>query len=54
VSDTDRSLTPIEAERLGQWMDSLNLFGSGQRIESRFISGGSQNEIFEMGAALRE
>jgi len=48
VSDTDRSLTPIEAERLGQWMDSLNLFGSGQRIESRFISGGSQNEIFEI------
>lgn len=35
-------------ERLGAWMDVVGLPGAGAPLESRFISGGSQNEIYEL------
>jgi aminoglycoside phosphotransferase (APT) family kinase protein len=38
----------IDPERLGRWMDSQGLAGQGIPLEYRFISGGSQNEIFEI------
>jgi aminoglycoside phosphotransferase (APT) family kinase protein len=38
----------IDMERLGRWMDERGLAGRGEPIEHRFISGGSQNEIYEI------
>jgi len=38
----------IDTERLGAWMDSQELPGVGVPIETRYISGGSQNEIYEI------
>lgn len=34
--------------RLAAWMDAAGLPGTGAPLESRFISGGSQNEIYEL------
>lgn len=38
----------IDVERLGAWMDQVELPGRGEAIEQRYISGGSQNEIYEL------
>jgi aminoglycoside phosphotransferase (APT) family kinase protein len=38
----------IDSAALGRWMDKEGLPGTGLPIEVRFISGGSQNEIFEV------
>jgi aminoglycoside phosphotransferase (APT) family kinase protein len=38
----------IDTERLGAWMDSQGLPGAGEAIEHSFVSGGSQNEIYEI------
>ena len=41
-------MTPtIDADRLSTWMDGIGL-GKGEPIEHRYISGGSQNEIYEI------
>jgi aminoglycoside phosphotransferase (APT) family kinase protein len=38
----------VDTERLGAWMDEVGLAGKGEAIEARYISGGSQNEIYEL------
>jgi aminoglycoside phosphotransferase (APT) family kinase protein len=38
----------IDIERLGAWMDEMALPGKGEPIEHRFVSGGTQNEIYEI------
>ena len=38
----------IDIDRLGDWMDGMGLPGKGDPIEHRYISGGSQNEIYEI------
>jgi len=38
----------IDFERLGAWMDDHVPEGKGAPIEHRFLSGGSQNEIYEI------
>jgi aminoglycoside phosphotransferase (APT) family kinase protein len=38
----------IDVESLATWMDTLDLPGRGQAIEHHFISGGSQNDIYEI------
>jgi len=38
----------IDVERLARWMDDEGLPGTGEPVEHRFISGGSQNEIYEI------
>jgi len=38
----------IDFERLATWMDDHGLPGKGEPIEHRFLSGGSQNEIYEI------
>ena len=38
----------IDFERLATWMDEESLPGKGEPIEHRFLSGGSQNEIYEI------
>ena len=38
----------LEIERLAAWMDDAGMPGKGEPIESRFIAGGSQNEIYEI------
>ena len=38
----------IDLEKLAAWMDDEGLPGKGEPIEHRYISGGSQNEIYEI------
>ena len=38
----------IDIDRLAAWMDEVGLPGKGEPIESRYLSGGSQNEIYEI------
>ena len=38
----------LDTQRLSQWMDSVGLPGRGDPVESSFVSGGSQNEIFDV------
>ncbi|MEY2570376.1 MAG: hypothetical protein QOE63_726 [Acidimicrobiaceae bacterium] len=38
----------IDIDKLAAWMDDEGLAGKGEPIEHRFISGGSQNEIYEI------
>jgi aminoglycoside phosphotransferase (APT) family kinase protein len=38
----------IDLHRLGRWMDDQGLPGQGEPIEHRFLSGGTQNEIYEI------
>ena len=38
----------IDFERLAGWMDERGLPGAGAPIEHRFLSGGTQNEIYEV------
>jgi len=38
----------IDVERLARWLDDEGLPGTGEPVEHRFISGGSQNEIYEI------
>jgi aminoglycoside phosphotransferase (APT) family kinase protein len=38
----------IDADRLAAWMDDEGLPGKGEQLEHGFISGGSQNEIYEI------
>jgi aminoglycoside phosphotransferase (APT) family kinase protein len=38
----------IDVDRLAKWMDDAGLPGTGEPLEHRYISGGSQNEIYEV------
>jgi aminoglycoside phosphotransferase (APT) family kinase protein len=38
----------IDFNRLAAWMDDNGMPGKGEPIEQRFLSGGSQNEIYEI------
>nr|WP_322762823.1 phosphotransferase family protein [Frankia sp. Cr2] len=38
----------IDFERLAAWMDENDLPGKGEPLEHRFLSGGTQNEIYEL------
>ncbi len=38
----------MDVERLAAWMDERGLPGKGAPLEHRYISGGSQNEIYEL------
>ena len=38
----------IDLHRLGQWMDEQGLPSRGEPIKHRFLSGGTQNEIYEI------
>ena len=38
----------IDLDRLASWLDGQTLPGKGEPIEARYLSGGSQNEIYEI------
>ena len=38
----------IALDRLAEWLDGTGLPGKGEPLEHRYISGGSQNEIYEI------
>ena len=38
----------IDVDRLAMWLDGTGLPGKGEPIEARYVSGGSQNEIYEI------
>jgi aminoglycoside phosphotransferase (APT) family kinase protein len=49
VSAVDESVPTIaDVGALTSWMDAQGLAGAGELLEHRFISGGSQNEIYEL------
>lgn len=43
-----RGRQPIDTASLGEWMDAQGLPGKGEPLEYTFVSGGSQNEIYEV------
>jgi aminoglycoside phosphotransferase (APT) family kinase protein len=38
----------IDVDRLSTWMDEAGLQGKGEPLEAAYVSGGSQNEIYEI------
>jgi aminoglycoside phosphotransferase (APT) family kinase protein len=48
VSDEDRTRGLVDAPGLAAWLDGKGLPGAGLPLETRFISGGASNEIFEL------
>ena len=38
----------IDVDRLATWMDEAGLQGKGEPLEANYVSGGSQNEIYEV------
>ncbi len=38
----------IDTERLSRWMDETGLPGKGEPLEQSYVSGGAQNEIYEI------
>jgi len=38
----------IDTARLADWMDDAGLPGKGEPVQTRFLSGGTQNEIYEI------
>jgi aminoglycoside phosphotransferase (APT) family kinase protein len=51
VTDPGLDLGPepaLDTESLAAWLDGQELPGAGTPIESRYLSGGSQNQIFEI------
>ena len=38
----------IDTDRLANWLDAAGVAGKGEPIEASYISGGSQNEIYEI------
>ena len=38
----------IDAPKLAKWLDERGLPGAGEPLETRFVSGGASNEIFEL------
>jgi aminoglycoside phosphotransferase (APT) family kinase protein len=45
---TDQDGPGIDVERLAQWMDDADLPGKGEPLHARFLSGGTQNVIYEL------
>jgi len=48
IDDDERTEGLIDRDSLGKWMDGLGLLGKGEPVETRYLSGGSSNEIFEI------
>jgi aminoglycoside phosphotransferase (APT) family kinase protein len=43
-----QSAPALDADRLAGWLDGLDVPGKGEPLEHRYISGGSQNAIYEI------
>ncbi|QRY50913.1 phosphotransferase family protein [Mycolicibacterium septicum] len=41
-------MSEIDTTRLADWMDNAGLEGKGEPLEARFLSGGTQNVIYEL------
>ncbi len=41
-------MSEIDIARLADWMDNAGLPGKGEPLEARFLSGGTQNVIYEI------
>jgi len=48
LTDDERTRDLIDRDRLARWMDAQGLPGNGEPVETRYISGGASNEIFEI------
>lgn len=47
-SDSAPHVRGLDTERLADWMDNAGLPGKGEPLEARFLSGGTQNVIYEI------
>ncbi|MEY2442498.1 MAG: hypothetical protein QOJ46_1924 [bacterium] len=59
MSTGDDLAAPLDTAALSAWLDTQDVAGRGEPLEQRYVSGGSQNEIFEirrgaLHAALRK
>jgi aminoglycoside phosphotransferase (APT) family kinase protein len=45
---SDHNATGLDADQLTTWLDSTDLPGKGEPLTYGFVSGGSQNEIYEI------
>ncbi len=43
-----QSVSEIDVARLADWMDNAGVAGTGEPLETRFLSGGTQNVIYEI------
>lgn len=43
-----QSVSEIDVARLADWMDDAGVAGKGEPLETRFLSGGTQNVIYEI------
>lgn len=43
-----QSVSEIDVARLADWMDNAGVAGKGEPLETRFLSGGTQNVIYEI------
>jgi aminoglycoside phosphotransferase (APT) family kinase protein len=48
IDDDARTEGLIDRDALGGWMDERGLPGKGEPVETKYLSGGSSNEIFEI------
>jgi aminoglycoside phosphotransferase (APT) family kinase protein len=48
LTDEERTRDLVDPVRLARWMDEEGLAGGGEPVQTRFISGGASNEIFEV------
>jgi aminoglycoside phosphotransferase (APT) family kinase protein len=48
VAPCSPSASPLDVEALSNWLDTHELPGRGEPLEVRLLSGGSQNEMFEI------
>lgn len=48
MSEDARVAGLVDEVQLARWMDARKLPGAGEKIETRFVTGGASNEIFEI------
>jgi aminoglycoside phosphotransferase (APT) family kinase protein len=48
MSEEDRVAGLVDEAKLARWMDAEGLPGAGEKLASRFVTGGASNEIFEI------
>lgn len=48
MSEEARVAGLVDDQKLARWMDAEGLPGAGEKLESRFVTGGASNEIFEI------
>ena len=48
MSEEERVAGLVDDVKLARWLDAQRLPGAGEKLETRFVTGGASNEIFEL------